>query len=248
MQLWEILLVLVVGFASGFLNTIAGGGSLLSLPLLIFLGLSPTVANATNRVAVFIQNIFSVAGFQSKGVSAYPYSIWLGISSFFGGLLGAMFAVNIDGEVFNRILAVIMVAVILLTVFSNKSVKTQVEKLDFKHQAYGVIVFFFIGIYGGFIQAGVGFLMIPALTMINGFSLVKTNSAKVFVALFFTLSSLVVFIYEDQVNWIWGLILAGGSAGGGWVASRWSVNKGDVWIKRFLVVTVFALAIKLWFF
>ncbi len=248
MQLWEILLVLVVGFASGFLNTIAGGGSLLSLPLLIFLGLPPTVANATNRVAVFIQNIFSVAGFQSKGVSAYPYSIWLGISSFFGGLLGAMFAVNIDGEVFNRILAVIMVAVILLTVFSSKSVKTQVEKLDFKHQAYGVIVFFFIGIYGGFIQAGVGFLMIPALTMINGFSLVKTNSAKVFVALFFTLSSLVVFIYEDQVNWIWGLILAGGSAGGGWVASRWSVNKGDVWIKRFLVVTVFALAIKLWFF
>ncbi|MFC2186995.1 sulfite exporter TauE/SafE family protein [Fulvivirgaceae bacterium LMO-SS25] len=248
MQLWEILLVLVVGFASGFLNTIAGGGSLLSLPLLIFLGLPPTVANATNRVAVFIQNIFSVAGFQSKGVSAYPYSIWLGISSFFGGLLGAMFAVNIDGEVFNRILAVIMVAVILLTVFSSKSVKTQVEKLDFKHQAYGVIVFFFIGIYGGFIQAGVGFLMIPALTMINGFSLVKTNSAKVFVALFFTLSSLVVFIYEDQVNWIWGLILAGGSAGGGWVASRWSVNKGDVWIKRFLVVTVLALAIKLWFF
>ncbi|MFZ6664125.1 sulfite exporter TauE/SafE family protein [Peijinzhouia sedimentorum] len=248
MQLWEILLVLVVGFASGFLNTIAGGGSLLSLPLLIFLGLPPTVANATNRVAVFIQNIFSVAGFQSKGVSAYPYSIWLGISSFFGGLLGAMFAVNIDGEVFNRILAVIMVAVILLTVFSSKSVKTQVEKLDFKHQAYGVIVFFFIGIYGGFIQAGVGFLMIPALTMINGFSLVKTNSAKVFVALFFTLSSLVVFIYEDQVNWIWGLILAGGSAGGGWVASRWSVNKGDVWIKRFLVVTVFTLAIKLWFF
>ena len=248
MQLWEILLVLVVGFASGFLNTIAGGGSLLSLPLLIFLGLPPTVANATNRVAVFIQNIFSVAGFQSKGVSAYPYSIWLGISSFFGGLLGATFAVNIDGEVFNRILAVIMVAVILLTVFSSKSVKTQVEKLDFKHQAYGVIVFFFIGIYGGFIQAGVGFLMIPALTMINGFSLVKTNSAKVFVALFFTLSSLLVFIYEDQVNWIWGLILAGGSAGGGWVASRWSVNKGDVWIKRFLVVTVFALAIKLWFF
>jgi len=248
MQLWEILLVLLVGFASGFLNTIAGGGSLLSLPLLIFLGLPPTVANATNRVAVFIQNIFSVAGFQSKGVSAYPYSIWLGISSFFGGLIGASFAVNIDGEVFNRILAVIMVAVILLTVFGGKSIKTQVEKMDFRHQTYGVIVFFFIGIYGGFIQAGVGFLMIPALTMINGFSLVKTNSAKVFVALFFTLSSLAVFIYEDQINWLWGLILATGSAGGGWVASRWSVNKGDVWIKRFLVVSVFGLAIKLWFF
>jgi uncharacterized membrane protein YfcA len=246
---YEVLLVIIVGFFSGFINTIAGGGSLLSLPLLIFLGLPPVVANATNRVAIFVQNIFSVAGFSSKGVSAYPYSLYLGISASVGGVIGAIYAVNISGELFNRVLAVIMVLVIIYTVLDQKPQKVnKQEKMSVKHQVVGAITFFFIGIYGGFIQAGVGFLMIPALTLINGFSLVKTNSAKVFVALFFTMASLIVFILEDQINWLWGILLAVGNAAGGWIGSRWSVDKGDVWIKRFLVVTVFGLAIKLWFF
>lgn len=249
MAWYEVALVLIVGFASGFINTLAGGGSLLSLPLLIFLGLPPLVANATNRVAIFVQNIFSVAGFSSKGVSAFPYSLYLGLSAAGGGIVGAIYAVNISGETFNRVLAVIMVAVIVYTVIDQKPQKaSKVEKMSLGRQLFGTLVFFFIGIYGGFVQAGVGFLMIPALTLINGFSLVKTNSAKVFVALFFTLSSLVVFIIEGQINWLWGIILAIGNAAGGWLGSRWSVNKGDVWIKRFLLVTVAGLAIKLWFF
>jgi uncharacterized protein len=244
----EVLLVLIVGFASGFINTLAGGGSLLSLPLLIFLGLPPLVANATNRVAIFIQNLFSVAGFSSKGVSAFPYSLYLGISAAAGGAIGALYAVKISGEAFNKILAVIMVAVIVYTVADQKPQKAfRNEKMSPLRQVFGGIIFFFIGIYGGFIQAGVGFLMIPALTLINGFSLVKTNSAKVFVALFFTFSSLIVFIMEGQINWIWGLTLAVGNAAGGWIGARWSVDKGDVWIKRFLLVTVAGLAIKLWF-
>jgi uncharacterized membrane protein YfcA len=247
MQWYEIVLVVVVGFFAGFINTLAGGGSLLSLPLLIFLGLPPTVANATNRLAIFAQNIFSVAGFRTKGVSAYPYSLHLGISAAIGGIIGAVYAVNISGELFNRILAVVMVAVILYTVAELKPKVQQEERMSFGHRLAGVIVFFFIGIYGGFIQAGVGFLMIPALTGINGFNLVKTNSAKVFVALFFTFSSLVVFIWEDQIAWVWGILLSIGNAAGGWIASSWSVDKGDAWIKRFLVVTVIALAIKLWF-
>lgn len=245
---YEVVLVLIFGFASGFINTLAGGGSLLSLPLLIFLGLPPVVANATNRVAIFAQNIFSVAGFSSKGVSAYPYSLYLGLSAAGGGIVGAIYAVNISGETFNRILAIVMVAVVVYTVIDQKPQKAaKLEKMSPGRQLFGTLIFFFIGIYGGFIQAGVGFLMIPALTLINGFSLVKTNSAKVFVALFFTLSSLTVFFMEGQINWLWGIILATGNAAGGWIGSRWSVNKGDVWIKRFLLITVAGLAIKLWF-
>ena len=89
--------------------------------------------------------------------------------------------------------------------------------------------------------------MIAALTSINGFSLVKTNSAKVFVALIYTLSAVAVFIYEDAINWAYGLTLAFGNAIGGWLTSRWSVKVGDKWIKRVLVVTVTGLAISLWF-
>lgn len=242
-------ILILVGFLAGFLNVVAGGGSLISLPILIFLGLPTPVANASNRLGIVAQNIFAVAGFKSKGVHAFPYSLYIAISAFFGAIIGAKISVDLSDELFNRIIAIIMIGVVLLTVFKKKSKDVgQEEKLDPKSMIIGIITFFFVGIYGGFIQAGVGFLMIAALTNINGFSLVKTNSAKVFVALIYTFSAIGVFIYEDVINWEYGLVLAVGNATGGWVASRWSVKKGDVWIKRFLVVAVLGLAIKLWFF
>ncbi len=249
MSLSEIVLLLATGMFASFLNVTSGGGSLVSLPVLIFMGLPATIANASNRLGIIGQNIFAVAGFRSKGVHAWPYSLYIALSAFVGAIIGAKISTNLDDQLFNRVIAVIMLVVVLITIF--KPIKTGeaiTEKTDFKSNLVGIIVFFFIGIYGGFIQAGVGFLMIAALTTINGFSLVKTNSAKVFVALIYTLSAVAVFIYEDVINWEYGLTLAAGNAIGGWVTSRWSVKKGDKWIKRILVVTVSALAIKLWFF
>lgn len=242
-------LLIAVGFVAGSINVLAGGGSLISLPVLIFLGLPPAVANASNRIAIFSQNIFGIWGFKSKGVSAYPYSLFLGISAFAGAIVGAKISVDLDADLFNKIIAVIMIMVVAMTIISPKATAAgQAEKTDFKSTAIGIIVFFFIGIYGGFIQAGVGFLIMAALTGINKFTLVKTNSAKVFVVFIYTIASLGVFIWEDVINWEYGIALAIGNSLGGWIASRWSVAKGDKWIKRFLIVTVSALAIKLWFF
>lgn len=249
MEVTDALIVVAAGIAAGFLNVVAGGGSLITLPLLIFLGLPSTVANATNRVAIVGQNIFAVAGFRSKGVSTFPYSLYLGISALLGAILGARIAVEIHDRLFNRILSIIMILVAISIVTRPlKKPGEQQERLDRKHQIIGVLAFFGVGIYGGFIQAGVGFIMIALLTSINRFSLVKTNSAKVFVALTYTLSALAVFIIEDVLNWAIGLTLALGNAIGGWIGSRWSVAKGDVWIRRVLIVAIIGLSIKLWFF
>jgi len=249
MDFFEVVLILAVGLVAGAINTLAGGGSLLSLPILIFLGLPPAVANATNRVAIFSQNIFAVAGFKSKGIAAFKYSIVLGISALLGAIIGAKIAVDIKGELFNKILAVIMIVVVLLTV-SGKAKPNGINKeiTNLSSKWIGTTVFFFIGIYGGFIQAGVGFLIIASLSGIHRFSLVKTNSIKVFVVLIYTIAALIVFIYEGKVNWLYGIVLAVGNSTGAWFASRWSVDKGDKAIKIFLVVTVIALAIKLWLF
>jgi hypothetical protein len=249
MEILEILLILGVGLVAGFINTVAGGGSLISLPVLIFLGLPSSVANATNRVAIFSQNVFGVAGFKSKGIGEFKYSLSLGISALFGAIAGAKLAVDIRGELFNKILAVVMIVVVFLTISGKTRPKQQIgETNTLKSRIIGLIVFFFIGIYGGFVQAGVGFLIIAALTTIHGFSLVKTNSIKMFVVLIYTIAALAVFIYEEQVNWIYGGVLAVGNSTGAWFASRWSVEKGDQAIKIFLVITVVALAIKLWLF
>ena len=249
MELLHMLYLFLAGIVAGFINVVAGGGSLLTLPLLIFLGLPPATANATNRLGVVTNSITGVLGFRSKGVSAWPYSLYLGISGAIGAFFGARISMDIPEDIFNKIIALIMVMVVLTIVLQKKKgANGLAERMALKHKAAGVITFFFIGIYGGFIQAGAGFLIMAALVGINHFSLVKTNSAKVLIVLVYTLSSLVVFIYAGIIHWGYAIILALGSAIGGWIASRWSVDKGDVWIKRLLVVMVIALAIKLWFY
>ena len=248
-DLLNILIIIGTGLIAGFLNTVAGGGSLISIPVLIFLGLSPNVANASNRIAILFQSGSAVKGFQSKGISAYPYSLYLGISALVGALLGAKIAVDIKGETFNKILAVVMILVVFSIIFKpTNNQKVLTEKMSLKVQLLGILLFFFVGIYGGFIQAGVGFIMITLLTSLNKFTLVKSNSAKVFVILIYTSAAVAVFAYEGIINWTYGLTLAVGNSAGAWFGSRWSVDQGDVWIKRFLFVAVIALAIKLWFF
>lgn len=243
----ELFYLILIGFIAGVINTLAGGGSLLTLPMLIFLGLPPNVANGTNRVAILIQNIFGTAGFKSKGVSAYPYSLYLGIAALLGSIIGAQIAVDIKGETFNKILAVVMLLVVASMVVKPKNFQNISERLTGKYLWLGIITFFFIGIYGGFIQAGTGFFILMALTSINRFSLVKSNAAKTLVVLIYTVAALAVFVYHDKVNWRFGLILSIGNASGAWLASRWSVKKGDNLIRIFLVIIVIIMALKLWF-
>ena len=244
-----ILILLAVGLIAGCLNTLAGGGSLLALPVLIFLGLPANIANATNRVAIVLQNIFAVLGFKSKGVSAYPFNIWLAISAFFGAIVGAFLAIDIDKDAFNKILAFVIIGVVIyMAINPLRFFKKKGENVSKKATITSIIIFFFVGIYGGFIQAGVGYFMIMALTLVNGFSLVKTNSIKVFVALTYTSVALAIFIYYDIINWEFGIPLAIGQAVGGWLSSRWSVKLGDKWIRYFVMVTASAFAIKLFFF
>jgi uncharacterized protein len=246
----DYLFIIIIGFISGFLNTVAGGGSLITLPVLIFMGLPGSVANATNRVAILVQNITAVSGFNSKGIKLpLPYSLYLGLASLGGGFMGAKLAVDIDDTLFNRILAVIMILVVMSIVLEPRVKKVnRPERLGVAHQALGIVAFFFIGIYGGFIQAGIGFLVIAVLTKANHFNLVKTNYVKVFAAIVYTGVAVLVFALENKIVWITGLVLAIGQGFGGWYASRWSVDKGEVWIKRVMVAAVIGLAVKLWFF
>lgn len=245
---YEYLLIIGVGFLAAFLNTVGGGGSLFSVPILTFMGLPITMANATSRVAILFQNFFAVGGFRSKGIELpWPYSLYLGLASLGGGLIGSLLASRIPDAVFSKIFVGVMIFSVILVVYDPFKSKGE-EKLNFKSQLIGGICFFFIGIYGGFIQAGIGFLVIAVLSLVNNLSLVKSNYVKVFAAIVYTGVSVAVFAYEGKIVWATGLILAIGHAMGGWYASRWSVKAGEIWIKRVMIVSVLAMAVKLWFF
>lgn len=122
------------------------------------------------------------------------------------------------------------------------------ERVTGRYLGWGMLAFFLFGIYGGFINAGLGFIIILFLHYVNKMTLVRANATKVAVVFIYTLAALAVFIFHDKVVWSVGLILALGNGTGAWVASRFSVKRGDTFIKRFLVVMVLAMAVKLWFF
>ena len=246
---FNLLLLILVGFVAGFINTIAGGGSLLTLPVLIFLGLPSAVANGTNRLGIFLQTFTGALGYRSKGINTFPFSIYCGASALVGSLLGAKIAIDIKGDTFNKILAIIMILVVILIVFKNRfKIENFEERLHGKYLWISIISFFFLGIYGGFLNAGIGFILILFLQYANGMTLVKANATKVTIACIYTGAAIILFAINEKINWSYGLFLAFGNSVGAWISSRLAVKKGDGFIKLFLIVMVVIMSIKLWFF
>ena len=246
LELWHIPLLIGVGTVAGFINTLAGGGSLLTLPVLIFIGLPSAMANGTNRVALFIQNISGILGFRRKGISDFRFAALITLPALVGSWIGANLAVEMNDALFRKVLAGIMLLVLVLIITNPAKRWRMVEQQPGKGRlTIAMVVFFFIGIYCGFIQAGAGYLIIASITLTSGFDLVRTNAVKLFVVLFVTVVALVVFLSNGQVDWVRGLTLAIGNATGAWIGSHWAVAKGDKWIRRILVVTVIAFSIKL---
>ena len=246
MEISEILILLFCGLLSGAINTLAGGGSLITLPMMIFLGLPPTIANGTNRVQLIFQNIFAVYGFKTKGISNFKFSSYLSISALLGSIIGAYIAIDFNENDFKKLLSIIMILVMFSILLKNKRETLEINKI--KNKWLSILIFFFIGIYGGFIHAGVGFLMILTLSKINYLKIAHSNSIKVFVVLIFSIAAFLIFLYEGKVNWIYGINIGIGSALGGFFASRWSYNKSDKKFRYFLSLIILIMAIRLWFY
>ncbi|HKL26834.1 MAG TPA: sulfite exporter TauE/SafE family protein [Desulfuromonadales bacterium] len=246
--LWQVPALILAGTVAGFLNILAGGGSLLTLPLLIFMGLPAATANGTNRIAIFCQNIFAITGFRKKGVFPIRLALLCTPPALIGSYLGANLAITVDEETFRRLLALIMLGVLVfITLDPARKLRQQKVSMTPWRLAFLMISFFGVGVYGGFVQAGVGFLIITAL-LIHGLDLVNINAVKVLVIFAFTMVALAVFIRHGQIDYGLGLALAAGNSLGGWVGTHVAVTRGHDWIKRFVSLTVLVFALKLLFF
>ena len=219
------------------------------MPLLIFLGLPPATANGTNRIAIIVSASSATLGFRSKNISSFPLSIYLGIAAFFGALIGSRIAVEIDGLLFNKILAIIMIVVVVLMVFKpNYKADLLQARTTGKTLIWSMVAFFFIGIYGGFINAGIGFIIMLFLNYVNKLDLVRVNATKVTLVLIYTTAALATFILSGHIDLKYGIALAVGNAAGAFFASRYAVKKGEGVIKTVMMVMVVAMSVKLWFF
>lgn len=250
MDAWSgYLLLATVGLVAGALNVVAGGGSFLTLPLLIFLGLPATAANGTNRVAILFQSVGAVWGFHRSGVLDWRALGWAAGPATVGSVFGTWAALTVGDEAFKKALAILMVAVALWTLWDPLAERTEVAAAGRapappSGAALG-IGFFFVGLYGGFVSAGVGFLSLAATTL-AGLDLVRGNAVKVLSVLLFTVVSLALFAWAGQVHWAEGLALAVGMLAGGLIGVRLTLRKGHAWIKGVVTATVILFAIKLW--
>lgn len=244
MELTSFILLFIVGTVAGFINVMAGGGSSIVLPFLIFLGLDASLANGTNRIAIFIQNVSAILSFKKEQVSDFKISFKIGLFALPGAVTGAIIATKISDELFETILAIIMIGIVISMILP-KSKKHYSKDLVNKIPILIYPIMFLIGFYGGFIQVGVGFLLMAALHYILHLNLVKVNMHKVFIVFLYTIPALSIFIFTGNVDWIIGIVLACGNAFGAWWAAKLAVKKGDKVIRVILSVVVLGMSLKL---
>ena len=242
MEPWYPILLAFIGVAVGFLNVMAGGGSLISMPILIFLGLEPAMANGTNRVAILIQNITAVGSFRARGFSDARLSLGLAACTIPGAVAGAFAAVAVDPVLFKRILGAVLVIAVVIILRGRPSSPADGGT---GRPLLAHIAMVGVGFYGGFLQAGVGFLIMPVLYQLLRLDLVRVNMHKVFIVGCYTVPALLVFAAEGMVWWLGGIALAVGNATGALIATRVTITHGEGAVRVVFTIAVIAMGIKL---
>ncbi len=250
---WGYPLLFAVGCLAGFINVIAGGGSLMSMPVMLFLGLSGPMANGSNRVAIFAQNVSATVSFMRHRVADFGLCVTLALCAVPGALVGASYGIKLDGVWFERILAIIILACLVLMLIPKKRVNDEpgdpdtAPTISLRRKILGCICIAGVGLYGGFIQAGVGFVLIAVLHNVMRMDLVRVNAYKVFIIGAYTIPALLVFALAGKIDWVAGIALAGGNSLGAWFGSAWAIKKGEKAIRLVVQIALVVLAAKLIF-
>lgn len=246
MSISDIVILIFLGSIAGFINTFAGGGSMLVVPFLIFLGLPANVANATNRVAILLQDVVSAATFRQKKIFRFREEYRLLIPTTLGSIVGAFIAVDMDEHILKKVIAGLLVILFFVVLINpNAWIKANAENAKAKNPVIRFGIFFAIGIYGGFIQIGIGFFMLAGLVLGCGYDLLRANAVKTLIILCYTVVALGIFIYYDLVDYKVGLILACGNMLGAWIGARLSVKWGAKYIRYILLAALLLVAFRL---
>ncbi|GIV59514.1 sulfite exporter TauE/SafE family protein [Rhodocaloribacter litoris] len=232
-----------VGLLAGVLNVMAGGGSAFTLPALIFLGLDGATANGTNRVAILTGSLFAAAAFRREKVSRLRRSLAFGLWTLPGAVAGAVAAVRISDAWFQRILGLVMVGVVVSMLLPRHEDASTTTEGTSSWWIYPALLG--IGFYGGFIQVGVGFLLMAAFYHLLRMNLVYVNLHKVTVVLLYTLPALAVFAWNGNVDWVLGVSLSAGNALGSWWAARLAVRRGEGVIRLVMILALLLMAARL---
>ena len=241
----EAVLLLAVGLVSGFINTLAGGGSMLTLPALMMTGMPADLANGTNRVAVLAQSITGAKGFDQAGKLDRGALVGIIVPTVLGAGLGAAMASVLPNTWLKPILLTVMAIVTLSLLVPSGTKPIESDKLP----AGGVIAWlalFGAGLYGGFIQAGVGFILVAIVSGVLHYDLLRSNALKLVCTSIFSGVALIIFALQGQVLWLTGIVLALGSVLGALASVRFAINVDESVLRSILVIMVLTSCIAAW--
>jgi len=233
----SITLILVIsGIIVGAINTLAGGGSVVTVTMFTALGLPITIANGTNRIAVFLQNFTATITFLRKGAFNLKHGLLLSVPVIIGNIAGSLVATHINDSVFKICFGVILVIILLYLIFDSRIKIKEGHNLDIKPWHY--LLFLGIGFYGGYIYIGIGYLILAITLWAMRMDIMTANAIKNFVIFVATPFSLAVFIINGQIDYLFGIPHGVGNIIGSFLASHYAAHLGKGFIKAFTLIIV----------
>jgi uncharacterized membrane protein YfcA len=242
---WTYPALFLAGTAVAFINSVSGGGSTLSLPFLIFLGLPSATANGTNRLGILLGSLSSLLAFRLRGIFLPRLAFKVGWPAMLGALAGSLIAVRLPDQVFKPVLACVVLFVVVMTVRGRRPHADADGEPVLRGDAWAWLAYLGIGFYGGFIQAGSGLIMIYAFTRLGNLDMVRANALKVSNTVLFIAVSLAAFAAAGRIDWPMAAALAAGNLAGGWLGSVMQVQRGEKWVNRFVLWSGLGIAAKL---
>jgi uncharacterized membrane protein YfcA len=239
----SLIVLFVAGLLAGVINVVSGGGSSLTLPALTFSGLDAATANGTNRIGVLLQTVSAIVVFRKHSELDWKLSLKLAFLTVPGAVLGAFYSVQLGDREFKIILGVIIlcIAILLLTPMKQEiEGERSVELTPFR-----VIMILLVGLYGGFIQVGVGFIIMLFLSRSMNMNLIEINFHKVVIVFVYTIPALIIFASQGYIDYISGLVLSVGTVIGAWGSAKTSLVRGESFVKKILLVSLFIISMKL---
>jgi uncharacterized protein len=238
------LLLVLGGAVAGFVNTLAGAGSALTLPLLMFAGLDAGVANGTNRVGVVAQAASGALGFHAQNVRPWGELPRVVVPAVAGALLGAVLVSQVPAGLLERVFGGLFLLLAVVVVARPRWLLPGAEQPAEAIDRRGMAGLFAVGVYGGLVQAGVGLPLLIVLARVTGGDLIRANALKAGVVLCFTVSALAIFAMNGQVAWREGALLAAGGLVGSAVGARATVLKGAPLVRRVLALALVVAGVR----
>jgi uncharacterized protein len=244
------ILILLISVVVGFINTLAGSGSLVMLPILMAMGLPPHIANGTNRVAIFFQSLVGTTTFFRSKTIKIDSAWWAIVPCVLGAVVGAWLATITDPNTLKDLIGVLMIVMLGVIIFKpERWLQPSQNSGERSKTLVSIFAMFLIGIYGGFIQASIGVLLLIGLVLGSNYSLNYANGIKMLIVALYALPVLLVFVWYNQVDWAWGLLTAAGQSIGAYLGAKFAAKyqHADLWTYRLLILVILASIIQFYF-